>query len=100
MATIILALFAGSQFRWENVAFSYAVTTPLPGVGLPSVIALRAEDLQYFNWHAVLRNPEVLLVAWPVVFMLLTLVLLVQFVVVLVRVRRLRDELPAYCREV
>ena len=104
VATVLLAITMGSRisFQYEPSALVYAAVTPLPAAGLPWLLVENAERLRWLNWNYLQNSPEVLLQAWPVLFQIATFILAVEFLIILIRVRRrhLSDrDLPAYCRD-
>lgn len=100
LASILVVMFLWNHGERDKEAFAYAVSAPLPGVGAPWPIVARADQLEWVRWEYLLSEPEHFTVLWPVLFSLWALVLMVEFAVVLVRVRRRGGELAAYCREV
>jgi hypothetical protein len=99
VAMVLLCGWAGHEFGGERVptAFHYAVTAPLPVAGVPWPLALQVSQLRWIRWEYVLHDSESLLFAWVVAVQFLTGVIVIQFLVALIRVRRGDRELVEYC---
>jgi hypothetical protein len=100
LAMVVLTVFTWREYGRDADALGYLVSRPMPGIGAPWPMVFNVGELRWVRWEMFLEMPGYLLMAWPVVFTALALVLLVEFAVVLVRLlrRRGRGELAAYCR--
>jgi hypothetical protein len=103
IATLLVASFASGDFRYAPEAFQYAILTPLPGVGLPWPLALRAHpfDASFWDWlfyEVRSLEPDFLIFAWAIIVTYATLFLAIQFLIALIRVRRADHELSTYSR--
>ena len=102
IAMVLLCGWARHEFGGERVpeAFRYAVTAPLPGMGLPWPLTLKISELQWIRWEYVLNDLESVLFICVAAVQLWTGVVVVQFLIALMRVRRggVDRQLVEYCR--
>jgi hypothetical protein len=109
VATVLLAIVLGHEFISGRYAFwhepdalVYAATTPLPAAGLPWLLVVNADRLGWLNWNYVEDNPKIILKAWPTFIHVATFILVVEFLMTLIRIRRRRlsyGDLPTYSRD-
>jgi hypothetical protein len=80
-------------------AVGYAMTAPLPAAGIPWPLVQAAPKLGYVRWIDLPVDAGELLMTWSILVHVAAPLLMIQFVIALVRVRRADRDLPGYCRE-
>jgi hypothetical protein len=102
VAIVLLTLVLnriGDSFGDGLDSFYYTLQVPVPGAGLPWALYSGSTLIRFVDWTDWDDQPKILLIAWPMLLTLATLLLAVQFLFALVRARRADSGLPAYCRD-
>jgi hypothetical protein len=100
LTTITLHWVMFREFQSAPDALRYATISPMPGAGIPWPIVVNARDFPWssWNWELLISNPEAFLTMVMVLPTVCILPVAVQYLVVLLWVRRSDRELPGYCR--
>jgi hypothetical protein len=101
LTTITLYWVLSREFRFMPDALRYAGMAPMPGAGIPWPIAINAQDFPWssWNWELLLADPQAFLATVMVLPTVCVLPLAVEYLIVLLWVRRSDRQLPGYCRE-